>query len=121
MRFIDVQGFCIRLDKQVEFQEWAIKNEERIKKSYPAGTEFGGIYAATFSSEKNAGDYYWLDILDSYAAIDRGAALGKDSTSDYAKIGAEFVQFLDTDRNAGYSRTLLKSIVDATVIDMPVG
>ncbi len=45
----------------------------------------------------------------------------KDSTSDYAKIGAEFVQFLDTDRNAGYSRTLLKSIVDATVIDMPAG
>jgi hypothetical protein len=78
-------------------------------------------YAATFSSEKKAGDYYWLDILDSYAAIDRGAALAKDSTSDHTKIGAEFVQFLDPDGNAGYSRTPLKSIVDTTVIDMPAG
>jgi len=51
-------------------------------------------------------------------ACSRGPPRG-DSTSDYAKIGAEFVQLLDPDRNAGYGRTLLKSIVDTTVIDMP--
>lgn len=119
MRFVDVQGFCIRLDKQVEFQKWVVANEERIRKSYPAGCEYGGIYIAPYSSEKTSGDYYWLDILDSYAAIDRVAALAKDTTSDYAKIGEEFVRFLDTDRSAGWSRTLLKSVVDATVVDLP--
>jgi hypothetical protein len=119
MRFVDVQGFCIRLDKQVAFQKWLVENEERIRKSYPAGSEFGGVYGAVFSSEKHAGEYYWFDILDSYAAIDRAAALGKDPTSDYMKINEEFVQFLDTDRNAGSSRILLKSVVDLTVLDLP--
>jgi hypothetical protein len=119
MRFVDIQGFCIRLDKQMAFQKWLIENEERIRKSYPPGIEYGGVYGAVYSSEKNAGEYYWMDILDSYAAIDRSAALMKDSSSEYAKIGEEFVQFLDTDRNAGSSRTLLKSVVDLTVIDLP--
>ena len=119
MRFVDVQGFCIRNDKQVEFQQWVAKNEERIKKSYPAGSEFGGIYVAVFSSEKQAGEYFWLDILDSYAAMDRGAAVAKDPTSDYPKIAEEFIQFLDTDRSAGSSRIVLKSVVDATVFNLP--
>lgn len=119
MRFIDVQGFCIRPDKQVEFQKWLVANEERIRKSYPEGSEYGGCYAAVFSSEKNAGEYYWLDILDSYGAIDRGAALGKDPTSDYAKTAEEFLRFLDPARNAGSSHMLLKSVVDATIMDLP--
>jgi hypothetical protein len=121
MRFVDVSGFCIKLDRQVEFQQWLIANEERMRKSYPEGIEYGGIYVAVFSSEKHAGEYYAFDILDSYAAIDRGAALGKDTTSEYAKIGAEFLQFIDTDRSAGSSRMLLKSVVDATIIDVPTG
>ena len=121
MRFVDVQGFCIKLDKQVEFQQWLVANEDRIRSSYPAGIEYGGTYVAVFSSEKNAGEYYGLDILDSYAAIDRGAALAKDATSDYAKVGAEFLQFIDTDRSAGSSHILLKSVVDATIIDLPTG
>ena len=119
MRIIDVQGFCIRLDKQVEFQEWLVENEERIRKSYPPGIEYGGIYVAVFSSEKNAGEYYALDILDSYGAMDRGAALAKDPSSDYAKTGEEFVQFLDPARSAGFSHMLLKSVVDATITDLP--
>ena len=49
----------------------------------------------------------------------RGAALAKDPTSAYAKIGAEFLQFIDTDRSAGSSHILLKSVIDATVIDIP--
>jgi hypothetical protein len=121
MRFINVQGFCVKLDKQGEFQRWVIANEERIRKSYPAGTEYGGIYAAVFSTEKNAGEFYWLDIQDSYAALDRGAALAKDAASDYAKISEEFIQFVDTDRLAGSSHILLKSVVDATILDMPTG
>jgi hypothetical protein len=119
MRFINVQGFCIRPDKQVEFQKWLVENEERIKKSYPAGIEYGGTYVAVFSSEKNAGEYYWLDFLDSYGAMDRGAALGKDPTSDWVKVNEEFFEFLDTDRSAGTSHLLLKSVVDATIMDVP--
>ena len=119
MRFVDVQGFCIRPDKQVEFQKWLIENEERIKNSYPPGIEYGGCYAAVFSSEKNAGEFFWMDILDSYAAIDRGAAAAKDPATDYAKIGEEFLQFLDPSRSAGWSHMLLKSVVDATIMDMP--
>jgi hypothetical protein len=119
MRFINMQGFCIRLDRQVEFQRWLIANEERIRASYPSGTEYGGIYVAVFSSEKHAGEYYWLDILDSYAAMDRAAALGKDPDSDYAKIGEEFLRFVDTSRAAGTSQVLLKAVVDATIMDAP--
>jgi hypothetical protein len=119
MRFVDMQGFCIRLDKQIEFQRWLVENEERIRKSYPAGMEYGGCYLAVFSSEKNAGEYYWLDILDSYGAMDRSAALNKDTTSDFSKMIEESLQFLDTDRNAGWSHTLLKSVVDATIKDLP--
>jgi hypothetical protein len=119
MRIIDMQAFCIKLDKQVEFQQWLIDNEERIRKSVPEGTEYGGVYVAVFSTEKNAGEYYWMDILDSYGAIDRGAALAKDPTSEYAKITEEFLQFVDLDRSAGWSHTLLKSAVDASIVNMP--
>jgi hypothetical protein len=121
MRFIDMQGFCVKLDRQVEFQRWLIENEQRIKASYPEGSEFGGIYAAVLSSEKGSGEYYWLDILDSYGAMDRAAALAKEGTSDYAMIAQEFMQFLDSDRSAGWSRTLLKSVADATIFDAPAG
>ena len=51
--------------------------------------------------------------------MDRAAALGKDPTSGYAKIGQEFLQFIDLDRSAGSSHMLLKSVVDATVFDAP--
>ena len=119
MRFIDVSGFSVRQDKQVEFQEWVVANQERIARSYPDGSEFGGIYVAVLSSEKNAGEWYWMDIHDSYGALDRNAAIAKDPTSEMARIGAEFLRFVDPDRAAGWSRTLLKSVLDATVMDLP--
>ncbi len=119
MRFVDVQGFCIKRGKQAEFQAWLIANEDRIRKSYPAGIEYGGIYVAVLGSEKTAGEFYALDFLDSYAALDRGAALGEGPHQRLREVGAEFGQFIDTDRSAGWSRTLLKSVVDATIIDIP--
>jgi hypothetical protein len=119
MRFIQMQGFTVRLDRQLEFQRWVAANEERIRKSYPEGGEFGGIYTAVFSSEKGAGEYFWLDILDSYAALDRGAAMGKDPTSESAKLTEEFLRFVDFDRAAGQSNILMKSVVDATIFDAP--
>lgn len=119
MRFIFEEGFSVRPDRQVAFQKWVIANQERIARSYPEGSEFGGVYAAVHSSEKDAGEYQWMEIHDSYAALDRMAALGKDPGSDMSRWMAEFVEFLDPDRSAGWSKTLLKSVVDATVIDIP--
>jgi hypothetical protein len=119
MRFIEVEGFAVRTDKQVAFQKWVIANQERIARTYPDGSEFGGVYAAIYSSEKDTGEFRWMDIHDSYAALDRMAALAKDPDSDMSGWMAEFVEFLDPDRSAGWSKTLLKSIVDATVMDIP--
>ena len=119
MRFMEVDGFSVRFDKQTEFQRWVIANQDRIAASYPEGSQFGGIYTAVYSSEKTAGDYYWMDIHDSYAALDRNAALAKDPNSEMAKVGTEFLAFVDPSRAAGWSKTLLKSVIDATVFDMP--
>ena len=44
MRFVSVQGFCVKLDRQVEFQKWITENEDRLRKSSPKGTEYGGVY-----------------------------------------------------------------------------
>ncbi len=120
MRFIDVSGFCVRLDRQTEFAQWVIDNEERIKQSYPEGSSFGGIYAAVFSTDKDGGEWYWLDILDSYGALDHSAAAAKDPTSELSKIETEFLAFIDPDRRAGWSRHILKSVLDVTVKDVPV-
>ena len=120
MRFMQLQGFTIRFDREVEFQRWVTANEERIRRSYPEGNEFDGIYTAVFSSEKRAGEYFWVDILDSYAALDKGAAAAKDPTGDLAKLIGEFLEFIETDLIAGSSNILLKSVVDATVFNAPV-
>jgi hypothetical protein len=119
MRFLNVAGFCIKPDKLVAFQQWVTANEERIKASYPEGSEYGGMYVAVMSSEKDAGDFYWLDILDSYGALDRSAAAGKDPESESSRIGQEFLEFVDMSREAGHSQILLKSVVDATIWDAP--
>ena len=45
--------------------------------------------------------------------------MSKDPTTEIAKVTAEFLGFVDPDRNAGWSHHLLKSVVDATVFDLP--
>jgi hypothetical protein len=119
MRFAEIRGFCIRLDRQVEFQRWLAANEERMRASYPPGVEYGGTYVAVFTSDRNGGDYYTIDFLDSYGAMDRAAAITKDETSDWAKLGQEFMEFIDPSRSAGWSHRLLKSVVDASIMDAP--
>jgi hypothetical protein len=119
MRFIEISGFCVRPDKQVEFQKWVTENEDRIKRSYPKGSEFVGIYAAVFSSEKESGDLYWLETHDSYGALDVAAANSKDPTTESAQLTAEFLEFVDPHRHAPWSHHLLKSVIDATVFDLP--
>lgn len=43
MQFLQIQGFTVRPDRQVEFQRWVTDNDDRIRKSYPEGSEFVGI------------------------------------------------------------------------------
>jgi len=63
------------------------------------------------------------------AAVGNGEQFGVDVTyihqeaplglAHAVKIAEEFIQFLDTDRSAGSSRIVLKSVVDATVFNLP--
>lgn len=119
MRIIDMQGFCVKLDRQVEFQQWLRDHEDELRASYPEGVEYGGIYCAVFTSEKTAGEYFALDILDGYAALDRIAATSNDPASEYNRLSLQMMEFLDFSRRGEWSRVLLKSLVDATVFDAP--
>jgi len=120
MRFMQVQGFSVRADRQVAFQRWLIENDGRIRGAYPPGTEYGGCYASVFSSEKSMGDSVWITVLDSYAALDTIAAAGKDPAHPLAAVQAELVGFFDPNPAAPYSNVLLKSFLDATVVDVPI-
>ena len=119
MQFIEETGFRVRPNRQEEFQRWLADNEERIARTYPDGTEYLGTFAVVFASGKTASEYRTLERLDSYAALDKLAALGKDPTTEYARVMREFVAFLDPDPNAPWSESLFKRAVDATIWDVP--
>jgi hypothetical protein len=119
MRFMQLQGFDVRPDKSSEFQRWIIANDARIRKAYPSGTEYGGCYATVFSSEKQAGSVVWIEILDSYGALDTLAAAGKDPSHPLAQVQEELIRFFDPRPTASWSKTLLKDVLDVTVSDMP--
>src|SRR5579859_7310949 len=95
MRFIQVQGGSVRTGSHKAFQEWVEANEQKLAAAYPEGTSLLGIYAAVFSSEKEAGSYFTLEQVDSYAALDKLAALAKDPNSELGKLIRKFVSFLD--------------------------
>jgi hypothetical protein len=118
MRFIQETGFSVRVGRQEAFQRWLAANEERIARAYPEGTEYLGTYTAVFTSEKAAGEYRFLERLSSYADIDKLAAMGKDETTEYARVSREFIQFMDPDPHANWSLVLLKGVTDATVMDI---
>ncbi len=81
MRFVDVQGFD-RPGQAGRVPEMAHRERGADQELVPAGHRVRRLlYAAVFSSEKNAGELL-MDILDSYAAIDRGAAAAKDPATD---------------------------------------
>ncbi len=115
MRFIQQQGFTVKAGRAHAFQEWVSHNEERWARSYPEGTTLLGVYVAVFSSEKKAGTYFGLEQVDSYAALDRLAAAGKDPQSEYSKVLAEFMQFVEFGPTVPASKVLLKAVSDATV------
>jgi site-specific recombinase len=117
MRFIQESGFTTRPGKYVELQEWVKANQARFAASYPEGTNLIGIFTVTFTSEKQAGEIQMLEQLDSYGALDRMAALHKDEGSEFTRLYHEFFSFVDISPTAGWSQSLLKDIVDATIFD----
>lgn len=117
MRFIQEYGYTVKVGEDEAHQKWVVENDQPLAKSMPEGTRYIGTFAVVFSSEKNAGSYRMLIELDSYGAMDRLAALGKDPTSEYGRLLRESTKFGDYDLAAPWSNTLMKDVVDATVWD----
>lgn len=117
MKFIQVIGYTVKAGQEEAHQKWLIQNEERLRKAAPPGTKYIGTFAAVFSSEKAAGGYRALFELDSYGALDAGAAAAKDPDSDWHKLSMEVSKFGETDWTLPYSNELLKNVVEATIWD----
>jgi hypothetical protein len=115
MRFIQETGFSTKTNMTPDLQQWVAANFDRFAASYPEGMELIGIFVTVFTSEKNAGDVRMLERLDSYGALDRMAAAGKDLNGDFGRLFHEFLSFMDPTSTAAWSATLLKDMVDATV------
>ena len=117
MRFIQEFGYNVKLGQEEAHQKWVIKNDAALRAAAPAGTRYLGTFTVVFSSEKHAGGYKMLIELDSYAAMDAGAAAAKDAKNDWGKLFREGSQFIDFDLAAPWSNGLMKDVVDATIWD----
>jgi hypothetical protein len=117
VRFIQEFGYTVKIGQEEAHQKWVIENDERLRKAAPPGTKYIGTFVAVFSTDKQAGGYRFLMELDSYGALDAGAAAAKDPNSEWTRLGLESSQFTDTDWNKPWSNELLKNVVDATIWD----
>jgi hypothetical protein len=117
MKFIQAFGYTVKVGQEEAHQKWVIENDERLRKGAPAGSKYIGTFVTVFSTEKRAGGYRVLMELDSYGAMDTGAATMKDAKSDWNKLLSEQSKFVDTDWNLPWSTELLKNVVDATIWD----
>ena len=114
MDFITEMGFDVVKGKAKEFQEWLAKNGEKLGESAPEGWEYLGTYAVMISTEKEAGDYRQLWRHHSYGAQDTFAAAMRGD-GPFAKLNDEMAtQFMDQDKGAHFSQSLLKSVIDAS-------
>ena len=121
MRFIQEFGYTVRVGEEEAHQKWLQANEEKLAKAYPKGTKYIGTFATVFTTDKQAGGYRTFVELDSYAAMDRLAAAGKDASGDYGRLAREWSGFGDWDNNAPWSQGLFKAVVDTTLWDPPRG
>jgi hypothetical protein len=119
VRFIQDNSFTVKPDKVEELQRWIVENQARLAATYPKGTSLIGLFVTVFGSNPGVGDFHVLEQLDSYAALDTLAAEDKNPDSEYHRLWMETVEFTDFTRGAPMSRTLLKDLVDATVINAP--
>ncbi len=120
MRFIQEWGYTVKVGQEEAHQRWLVENHQRLVKSMPEGTRYLGTFAVVLSSEKDAGSYRFLIEFDSYAQMDKLAALQKDPASEYGKLLRESSRFGDYDLAAPWSNTLLKDILDVSLFDPQV-
>lgn len=117
MRFILEQGFTVKVGMEEAYQQWMVENEPKLAAANPEGNRYLGTFVVVFSSDKQNGSYRTLVELDSYAAMDAGAAAFKDPDSELGKLLRESSKFIDWDLQAPWSNNLYKAVVDATIVD----
>ncbi len=115
MRFIQDTTLRVRPDKAEDFQAWYLANKPRLEADYPDGVSLFGMFYSVLGP--NEGELHILEILDSYGALDRLAAHGK--RPETRALEHEFDAFLDFSHGLP-TTTLLKDIVDLTVVDVQV-
>lgn len=115
MEFLQVYGYEIKAGKAGEYQQRLNDSEDAWKAAMPEGTQYVGTYASIYSSEKDAGSFFTVYRLDSYAALDRLAA--EQQSGELGRIVGDLMSFVDTDNNAGQSGFLLKSMTDVTITE----
>jgi len=121
MRFIQEQGFTIKLGQEEAYQQWLVANEAALAAAAPAGIKYLGTFTTVYTTEKQSGWYKMYLELDSYGAQDTLAATMKDEASDFSRLMREAIRFGDYDHAAPWSSGLYKAVVDATVWDQGVG
>jgi hypothetical protein len=121
MDFISEDGYEVRFGMEEEYQQWVLDHAAEIRRSMPKGVEYVGTYVMTWGNDLDKGSWRDLFRLDSYAALDKMAAEGKDPNTAMGRLLREQTRFLDMSRRPErWSHNLLKSVVDATVINSPV-
>jgi len=121
VRFIQEFGFTVKVGQDEAHQQWLVANEEQLGKAHPEGTRYLGTFATVFTTDKQSGNYRSFVELDSYAAMDRLAAAGKDAAGEYGRLMREWSCFGDYALNAPWSQGLFKAVADTTLWDPPVG
>jgi hypothetical protein len=119
MRFIQEWGYTVKIGEEGAHQQWLTEHDAEIRAATPAGMTYIGTFAVIFSSEKQAGGYRMLYELDSYGAMDTGAAANKDPGSPWGRLVRDWGRFVETDLAAPWSNGLLKNVIDATIWDPP--
>jgi hypothetical protein len=121
MDFISEDGYEVKFGMEEEFQQWVIDHAAELRRAMPEGVEYVGTYVMTWGNGFDNGSWRDLYRLDSYAALDRLAAASKDANSPLGRLQREGYRFLDLNRRPEHwTHNLLKSVVDATVINAPV-
>jgi hypothetical protein len=114
MDFLEITGFSVPSGKNIEFQAWVQANSDALGRSLPEGIELVGVYAARFTSQRDAGDYRLILRLDSAAALDRFSDAMKQG-KDLTRLMGELWDFADVRLEAGASDELLKSVLDVMI------
>jgi hypothetical protein len=118
--FISEDGYEVKFGMEEEYQQWVIDHADEYRRAMPKGVDYLGTYVMTYGNDLDKGSWRDLYRLDSYAALDRIAAEAKNPNTAMGRLSREASNFLDMSRRPErWTHNLLKSVVDATVINSP--